>query len=273
MEGAEEGIPPEEPEAEPEAEPEVEPEPEAEAEAEPEPEAAPETEPEAAPEPELEPEAEAKASEEEDNAAAAALEACTSDDTHSAPSETLDMLSEAAESLAGDEATQLADWLSNRLGLDSIPVKLKTLKLLGLLIDSAAAGGNAALQDELRARCGEAVTAAGSFDKVDPDHGTKPAELIRQTAASVSDKLAGEAGTPRQPDQSVRGTVVGVGADHSADDLFEAALKRRKQKAEGGGGAVSLCAAAQMFCATVDRARLAVGRRRPALQSGAGRTG
>ena len=93
-------------------------------------------------------------------------------------------------------------------------------------------------------------------------------KLIRK-----NDKLAGEAGTPRQPDQSVRGTVVGVGADHSADDLFEAALKRRKQKAEGGGGAVSLCAAAQMFCATVDRARLAVGRRRPALQSGAGRTG
>ena len=240
MEGAEEGIPPEEAAAEPEAEPEAESEPEAEPEAEPEPEAAPETEPEAAPAPELESEAKEdneadNADVEEDNAAAAALEACTSDDTHSAPPETLDMLSEAAESLAGDEATQLAEWLSNRLGMDSIPVKLKTLKLLGLLIDSAAAGGNAALQDELRTRCGEAVTAAGSFDKVDPDHGTKPAELIRQTAASVSEKLAGEAGTPRQPDQSVRGTVVGVGADHSADDLFEAALKRRKQKAEGGG--------------------------------------
>ena len=49
--------------------------------------------------PVLERDRQAKASE-EDNAAAAALEACTSDDTHAAPPETLDMLTEAAESLA-----------------------------------------------------------------------------------------------------------------------------------------------------------------------------
>ena len=45
----------------------------------------------------------------------------------------------------------------------------------------------------------------------------------------------------------MRGTVVGVGADHSEDDLFEAALKRRKEKADGGGGAVSLHTCAAVF--------------------------
>jgi hypothetical protein len=232
------------------------------AEPEPEPQAAEGTAEEGVPpveaEAEAEPEAEGEAEEEPEQPAAAAqaddgmesgfqaLEMVTTDDTEPAPPEVLEQLGEAAEGLAGDEAAQLGQWLSARLAVESIPVVLKTLQLVGLMLDAAADAGNEELREAFSTHATDAVTAALGFDQVDPDHGERPAQLIRKVAAGVLGKLGGEAassaaaaddaadGEPRP-----RGTVVGLYGDQSADDLFELALQRRRQKAAGGSPSAS----------------------------------
>lgn len=168
----------------------------------------------------------------------AALELCTTDDTEPAPPEVLEQLGEAAEGLTGDEADQLGQWLSARLAVESIPVQLKTLQLIGLMLDAAASAKNEELLAAFSEHCKDAVTAGVSFDKIDPEHGERPAQLVRKTAHTVLRKLGGDADAAAASGQGdgaevPRGTVVGLYGDQSADDLFERALQRRRQKAAG----------------------------------------
>lgn len=214
--------------------------------------------PRPAPEPETAAPAEQAADEDDMESGFAALEMCTSDDTEPAPAEILEQLGEAAEGLGGDEAAQLAEWLSARLGADSIPIVLKTLQLVGMMLDSAAESKNTELREAFATHCGDAVADATGFDKLDPEHGERPAQLIRKVAAGVRAKLTDGGGAdepaedseptgdrPRKDpfhphrnltpgDTSERllvitgGTVVGLYGDQSADDLFELALQRRR---------------------------------------------
>ena len=119
----------------------------------------------------------------------ARAEACTADDTEPAPPEVLAQLDEAAEGLRDDDAAQLAQWLSARLGTDSIPVVLKSLQLVGIMLDAAAAARNDALREALAVGCADAVSNAMAFEKLDPQHGERPSQLIRSTASGVSAKL------------------------------------------------------------------------------------
>ena len=217
--------------------------PEPAAEEETQPETQPETEPETMDQEatkEASQEAEEGVPPEEDDMASGfeALEQCTRDDTEPAPVELLEQLGEAAEGLGGDEAEQLGQWLSARLGVQSIPVVLKTLQLVGLMLDAAENADNEELRSAFSKHCESAVKAAQSFDQIDPDHGERPAQLIRKVAGTVLGKLGGGAGGAAAGDapaegERPRGTVVGLYGDQSADDLFEKALQRRRQKAAG----------------------------------------
>ena len=174
----------------------------------------------------------------------AALEMCTLDDTEPAPADVLEQLGEAAEGLGGDEAEQLGQWLSARLGVEAIPVVLKTLQLVGLMLDAAESASNKDVRTAFAKHCEAPVRAALSFDQVDPQHGDRPAQLIRKTARTVLGKLGEDAGDSAASDAPAdgvppRGTVVGLYGDQSADDLFEQALQRRRQKATGGAAAAA----------------------------------
>ena len=88
-------------------------------------------------------------------------------------------------------ATWLADRLTNGMGdlTGSIPVTLKTLNII-----SAMAEGSPTFRAAGLTACSAAVTAAQSFDRVDPVHGEMPAKHVRATATELQALLSKKEG-------------------------------------------------------------------------------
>lgn len=89
---------------------------------------------------------------------------------------------EATDAEAAAMAVWLGDRLTNGMGdlTGSIPVTLKTLNMITAMAEASPSFRAAAL-----AACSTAVTAAKSFDRVDPVHGEMPAKHVRATASKL----------------------------------------------------------------------------------------
>ena len=114
------------------------------------------------------------------------VELCTSDDTEPAPPEHLKQLKTVAKTIEQPEADQLARWLSERVAIPIIPVKLKALQLIGKLLEV----GSAALRATVGEHCVVAVQKASLFRDRDPNHGDTPAQMIRKEAVNLLKHIA-----------------------------------------------------------------------------------
>ena len=119
-------------------------------------------------------------------------------DTQKGPPETLAGLARLA--MTADEAMSkhLCAALAERLAMDEIPVKVKILHLLATLLGK----GSPSFKQAAASACLALAEEACRFDKEDPEHGAKPAEMIRASAQKVTGTLrkvaAAAATTERQ---------------------------------------------------------------------------
>ena len=110
-----------------------------------------------------------------------AVEVCTRDDTEPAPSAPMAQLEQLVRTIDRPAAEELAKWLSARVAMPVIPVKLKSLQLIEKLLKVSSP----ALYGPVEEKCALVVKQATAFRQVDPEHGDKPAQLIRQAAVKL----------------------------------------------------------------------------------------
>jgi hypothetical protein len=112
----------------------------------------------------------------------ATLEEVTKDDETPAAPDQVEGLVAVANGGSPEAQKDMATWLASRLGVDSIPVKLKTLRLMTIL--NGKGGSNFKL--ELRNAATEIVQGLTEFSAPpDPVHGDKPAEMVRNFAGTA----------------------------------------------------------------------------------------
>lgn len=140
---------------------------------------------------------------------AAMVQACSTDDTHKSPPETVAGLARLAMSADAAMSKHLCEVLATRLDSESIAVKVKALTLLSTLLTRGSALFCAAAGEA----CGSLVEQCCSFDREDPEHGAKPAELIRKNAAKIRVTLKGAAAAAdrREDTQAMGDGVVEIG--------------------------------------------------------------
>ena len=112
----------------------------------------------------------------------ATLEEVTKDDETPAQADQVDGLVAVANGGSSEAQKEMADWLAARLKVESIPVKLKTLRLMTVLNGK----GGANFKAELRSSAMETVQDLMQFTaETDPVHGDKPAQMVRKFAESA----------------------------------------------------------------------------------------
>ena len=102
-----------------------------------------------------------------------------------------------AVNMAGRERSKtMAALLAQRVGVQSIPVKLQALKLIEELVRT---GSDHFKAETAKSVLSQHIKALRSFDKAHPDHGDKPAEMIRKSSDVVAGLLQAqlEIATPR----------------------------------------------------------------------------
>ena len=115
------------------------------------------------------------------------LAAVTEDSESPADAAVTAALVEQAAAATPAEAAAMAAWLATRLtnGMGeltgSIPTTLKTLTIISAMAEKSSVFRAAALEN-----CTAAVGAAQTFNRVDPVHGDKPAQLVRSNAEKLT---------------------------------------------------------------------------------------
>jgi|EP01047_Picozoa_sp_COSAG01_P003183 hypothetical protein len=122
----------------------------------------------------------------------ATLEEVTKDDEQPAQPDQVDGLVSVANGGSPEAQKEMAVWLSERLKFDSIPVKLKTLRLMTVL--NGKGGYN--FKVELRNFTEDVQQLITYTAEPDPVHGDKPAAMVRKFAESAHAILA----TPAEED-------------------------------------------------------------------------
>lgn len=114
-------------------------------------------------------------------AVTAMVEACSTADTDEPPKRTAAGLARLAMSAEDQMAKHVCEAIGGRLNEEEMSVKLKTLNLLSMLLTRGSSSFCMAAME----CCEPIVERCCSFDRLDPEHGAKPAELIRTNAAKI----------------------------------------------------------------------------------------
>ena len=128
-----------------------------------------------------------EAAKEEMDKMANVLAVVTEDNQEKSPEEFTRELQNKAMTASPQLSYLIAVWFARRLTSDAVATRIKTLKLVAAMVEE----GNGSFRLALQKNCSGSIEACKSYNPPsDPEHGDKPAKLVRGLAGQVGSKIA-----------------------------------------------------------------------------------